>query len=238
MESNTHDISKDTKRLYIYLFILFIAWLVLIYLVFFGVPSDAEQGVAQRIFYFHVPTAWAAFISLSLCFYFSIKYLMSREMLFDTKAFVYAKIGWVLTTGVLITGPLWAKPIWGVYWNWSDQRLMTFFILWLIFSSYFIFRKSVRDVHKAARFSAVIAVLGFLDIPLVYFSIRIWDTPSHPGPIIGSGAPSMSLDPKMRFALWYSFICFLGMIFLIARVQIRSLQIRRLLLERKHSPVW
>ncbi len=223
---------RSSRSLYVHLYFGTCILAISLIFIFFGVPSDAEQGVAQRIFYFHVPTAWTAFISLSLCFYFSIQYLRRGELIHDMKALTYAKIGWLFTTGVLITGPLWAKPIWGVYWNWSDQRLITFFILWLIFSTYFLFRKSIQDIHKSARLSAVIAILGFLDIPLVYFSIRIWNTPSHPGPIIGSGAPSMALEPKMRLALWYSFLCFLVFMFLMARLQIRSYQIQYKILNR------
>ena len=226
---------KNTRSLYWHLYLSLFAWLLSFFFIFFLVSSDTKQGVAQRIFYFHVPSAWISFISLSICFYFSIQYLRKAKRNDDIKAFSYAKIGWLFTTGVLITGPLWAKPIWGVYWNWSDQRLITFFILWLIFSTYFLLRKNIQDIHKSARLSAVIAILGFLDIPLVYFSIRIWNTPSHPGPIMGDGASSMSLEPEMRFTLWYSFFCFLIFMFLIARLQIRSLQIKYHIYEKREN---
>ena len=227
-----NDNTRNSWSLYAHFYLSAFTLMISFIFIFFGVPSDIEQGVVQRIFYFHVPIAWIAFIALSICFYFSIQYLRRGELLYDMKALAYAKIGWLFTTGVLITGPLWAKPIWGVYWNWSDQRLITFFILWLIFSTYFLFRKTIQDIHKSARLSAVIAIFGFLDIPLVYFSIRIWNTPSHPGPLIGSGAPSMSLEPKMRFVLWYSFFCFLVFMFLLARLQINSYQIQHKILSK------
>ena len=198
-------------------------------MVCFFVPSDAEQGVTQRIFYFHVPTAWVSFIALGISFYYSIVYLRRREISQDIKAFSYAKIGWFFTTGVLITGPLWAKPIWGVYWNWSDQRLLTFFILWLIFTAYLVLRNNISDLHKKARFSSVLCILGFINVPLVYLSIRIWDTPSHPGPVVGGTGASGIEDPMMRVTLWFSFICFLLLMFLLGRVQVNHHLIKHLL---------
>ena len=220
------------KYLKLYSIGVYILWVILASAICFMVPSDSEQGVAQRIFYFHVPTAWTSFIALGIGFYYSITYLRKREILYDIMAFSYVKIGWVFTTGVLITGPLWAKPIWGIYWNWSDQRLLTFFILWLIFTAYLILRSNIPDIHKKARLSAVLCILGFIDIPLVYLSIRIWKTPSHPGPVVGGSESSGIEDPVMRITLWFSFICFLLLMYLLARVQINQSFIKHTLLEK------
>ena len=224
--------SINFKRLRFHSLVVYILWITLAATVCFLVPSDTEQGIAQRIFYFHVPTAWTSFIAFIFAFYYSILYLKKREILDDIKAFSYAKIGWIFTTGVLITGPLWAKPIWGVYWNWADQRLVTFFILWLIFTTYMILRVNILDIYKRARLSAILCILGFIDIPLVYLSIRIWSTPSHPGPVVGGSETSGIDDPSMRIAFWFSFFCFLVLMFLLARIQINHSYIKHTLFEK------
>ncbi len=220
------------NKFYIHFYSCMIMWLILSYLLCFQVPTDAQQGLVQRIFYLHVPTAWVSFISFAISFYFSIKYLNTREIIFDTKAASYVFVGWIFTTGVLVTGPLWAKPIWGSYWNWSDQRLVSFFVLWIAFTGYLLLRKGFSDIHKRARYCAVLNILGFLDVPLVYFSIRIWNTPSHPGPVIGGDSQSGLMDTEMRILLWFSFFCFILLMTLLLRVLIRS-NILKMKLEEK-----
>ncbi|RME90631.1 MAG: cytochrome C assembly protein [Candidatus Hydrogenedentota bacterium] len=192
-------------------------WFLFFYMVFFVVPSDAAQGVAQRIFYFHVPTAWVSFTAFTVSFIASIRYLKKRDLQLDKLAAAYAVTGWIFTTGVMITGPLWAKPIWGDFWNWSDQRLMSFFVLWLLFAAYGLLRFSMPDSEKRARFSAVLAILGFLNVPLVYAAIRIWNTPSHPAAVIAGKKGSGLKDPTMLWTFFIGVIAFHFLMWALAR---------------------
>ena len=179
----------------------------MIYLTMIYAPIDGQQGPVQKIFYYHVPTAWVSFICFTIAFYHSIKYLKTRNLSYDQKALSYAATGYIFTTGVLVTGPLWAKPIWGDFWNWSDQRLMSFFVLWLSYGGYLFLRVSITSPEKKARLSAVLAIIAYLNVPLVYLSIRIWNTPSHPGPVVG-GKEDSGVTPEMRLVFWYCVISF------------------------------
>ena len=164
-----------------------------LYLVFIYVPTDETIGIVQRIFYFHVPVAWVAFLAFFIVFIGSILYLWKRESKWDIIASSSAEVGIVFTTLVLITGSIWAKPIWGVWWVW-DARLTTSLVLWLIYVAYLIVRAYATEEHRGARFAAVVGIVGFIDVPIVALAITLWRT-QHPGPVIFQGglAPSMLL---------------------------------------------
>lgn len=189
-------------------------WLFLFPLIFQFTPSDHMQGLVQKIFYLHVPTAWVSFFGFFLSFVYAIGYLKNRNPKNDYRSAAAAVTGWVFTTGVLITGPIWAKPIWGDWWNWSDQRLVSFFILWLSYSGYLLLRTSIHEPQKRARLSSSISILSFLNVPLVYFAIRLWNTPSHPGPVI-AGDENSGMGPEMILTFWYSVFAFTLLFFLL-----------------------
>ncbi|MDH5718360.1 MAG: cytochrome c biogenesis protein [Spirochaetia bacterium] len=209
--------------------------IALAYMVFMWVPSDMFQGIAQRIFYYHVPTAWVSFLGFFLTFLFSILYLKKRDLTYDRRGLVFASLGWVFTTGVMITGPLWAKPIWGDYWNWSDQRLISFFVLWLMYAGYLIFRAGIVEPHKRARFSSVLGIIAFLDVPLVYFAIRIWKTPSHPQAVFAGSKGSGLYDPKMKIAFFFALFLFHAIFFLMAWITARHYLIKQKLAEKESA---
>jgi len=171
----------------------FILLVAALYLVFIYVPTDETIGIVQRIFYFHVPVAWVAFLAFFIVFLGSILYLWKRESKWDVIASSSAEVGIVFTTLVLITGSIWAKPIWGVWWVW-DARLTTSLVLWLIYVAYLIVRAYAAEEHRGARFAAVVGIVGFIDVPIVALAITLWRT-QHPGPVIFQGglAPSMLL---------------------------------------------
>lgn len=212
-----------------------IAWLCFLILAFFIVPSDAAQGVAQRIFYFHVPTAWVSFTAFAVTFGYSIAYLKSRNLKHDRRAAAYALTGWIFTTGVMITGPLWAKPIWGDFWNWADQRLMSFFVLWLMFAAYIFMRSGIRETDKRARFSSVLGILAFLNVPLVYMAIRIWNTPSHPSAVIAGKKGSGLQDPSMVVTFFVAVFAFHLLMFLLAFLYERTLHQSALIAAQESS---
>jgi heme exporter protein C len=170
-----------------------------------GAPTEQTMGEVQRIFYYHVPSAWTAFLLFLVNFVASIVYLVNRSDKADILALVSAEVGVVFCTVVLVTGPIWARPVWGIWWTW-DLRLTLTLVLWLIYVSYLVLRR-FSSGSQTPLMAAVLAVFGALDVPLVYFSIWYFRT-QHPSPVIGRGG---SLDPRMARVLlinWAAFLCF------------------------------
>ena len=229
-------------------------------------PTEQTMGNVQRIFYYHVPSAWTAFLFFFINFVCSIQYLVRRDRVADNVtnwaviviavaaciapfiirplpagiepssvattgiaivglyflikkyfpagktdalAVASAEVGVVFCTVVLVTGPLWARPVWGIWWTW-DVRLTSTLVLWLIYISYLMLRRFSTSTETPAL-AAALAIFGALDVPLVYFSIWIFRT-QHPQPVIGGGG---SIDPRMLHVLlinWLAFLCFAALI--------------------------
>jgi heme exporter protein C len=194
------------KSLYLFLILATaVALEIALYLALQVAPTEATMGDVQRIFYFHVPSAWAAFAAFFVVFLASIAYLRSGRKKWDLLARAAAEIGIVFMTMVLLTGPLWAKAAWHAYWTW-DARLTTSVILWLIYAAYLMIRQYSLSQERGSRFAAVFGIIGFIDVPIVYMSIRWWRT-LHPGPVIGGGAGS-GLAPEMLLALMTALAAF------------------------------
>lgn len=179
--------------------------LVTLYLIFLWVPTERNLGVSQRIFYFHVPIAWVAFLAFFIVLVGSVGYLWKRTQGWDQLAYSAAEIGVLFTTLMLITGILWAKPVWGVWWTW-DPRLTTSLILWLIYVAYLMLRAYSPRGDQGARYAAVLGIAGFIDVPIVYLSIVWWRT-VHPQAIVGPAATG-ELDSSMRMLLMVSTLTF------------------------------
>lgn len=163
-----------------------------LYAVFVYVPTEKEMGIIQRIFYFHVPSAWVAFLAFGVVFVASIGYLWKRDQRLDRLACSSAELGVVFTSLVLITGPIWGRFAWGTWWTW-DPRLTTTLVLWLIYVSYLMLRSSITEPSRRARVSAVLGIVGFVDVPIVFMAIRWWRT-IHP---VVFEATEIRLDPAM-----------------------------------------
>ncbi len=183
-------------------------------------PTDQLQGDVYRIIYYHVPSAWTMFIFFAMNFVASIVYLVRRNPKADAVAVSAAEVGLVFCTVVLVTGPLWARPVWGIWWTW-DWRLTSTLVLWLIYVSYLVLRRFAAG-GQTPVLAAALAIFGALDIPLVYFSIWFFRT-QHPQPVIGDGG---SVDPSMlRVWLinWAAFLCF-GFLVFWARYRVELMQ--------------
>jgi len=181
-----------------------------LYLALVVAPTEQTMGDVQRIFYYHVPSAWTAFLLFFVNFIASVIYLLRRSPKADIIALVAAEVGVVFCTVVLVTGPIWARPVWGIWWTW-DLRLTLTLVLWLIYVSYLILRRFSTS-GQTPQLAAVLAILGALDVPLVYFSIWFFRT-QHPQPVIGGGG---SIDPRMMHVLlinWAAFSCFAFLVF-------------------------
>ena len=155
-------------------------------MIFFYAPTDALQGPVQRIFYLHVSSAIAAFASFAVVLVGSVVYLWRGSARADRLARSAALVGVVFTTVTLVMGSMWAKPIWGVYWTW-DARLTSTLVLWIIYAGYLLVRRLAAPGRQAARFAAVVGIFGFIDVPIVYFSVTWWRT-QHPGPVVSADA--------------------------------------------------
>jgi len=186
--------------------LLLLGMLVGLYMIFFYAPIEREIGVVQKIFYFHLPSALAAFFGFLLVFIYSLLYLRTHNLRWDRLAAAAAEVGLIFCTLVLITGPIWAKPVWGIWWTW-DARLTLTLVLWLIYVAYVMLRHYVTEPTRRAAVSAVVGIIGFVDVPLVYFAIRWWRT-QHPQPVIAGGEDS-GLDPAMSATLYVCAIVFL-----------------------------
>ena len=156
----------------------------------FFTPLEAAQGAAQKILYIHAPSAWVAFLAFGVVAVASIVYLWLRDLRLDRIAESSAEVGLVFTTVVLVTGPLWGKPIWGTYWTWDARLTLTLF-LWFIYLGYVVLRGAVEDPHTRARLSAVLGILGALLIPFIHLSVYLFRT-MHPEPVfMRPGPPAM-----------------------------------------------
>jgi heme exporter protein C len=162
-----------------------------------GLGPDASGGPLQRIFYVHVPSAWVAYLAFGVVFLGSVAYLRTNERRWDLLAHAAAEIGVVFTTLVLITGPIWARPVWGTWWQW-DARLTSALVMWLTYVGYLFLRGLVTDPTRVGRLAAVVGVVGFVNVPIVHFSVYWWRTlhPSGPSPAAldrssGLGTPEL-----------------------------------------------
>ena len=176
-----------------------------LYNIFIFVPTEKTMGIVQRIFYFHVPSGVVAFIAFFVVAGYRIAFLKTRKHWYDRVAYASAEIGVLFSSIILITGMLWAKPAWNTYWSW-DPRLTTMLILWFIYVAYLMVRDFVGDDERGARFAAVFAIVGVVDVPIVYFSIWWWRT-IHPQPVIMGGKGS-GLHPDMSYTLMISMLTF------------------------------
>jgi heme exporter protein C len=171
------------------------------YAAFYIAPEELTMGVLQRIFYFHAATAWAGEMVFFVCFVANLLYIWKRNPKCDWLGVSCAEVGLACITVVLITGPIWAKPAWGIYWTW-DARLTSTFVLWLLYISYLLLRSLIEEPDRRALLSALFGVFAFLDVPLVFFSIRWWRT-QHPAPVI-MGGPGSGLDPTMSKVFFFN----------------------------------
>jgi heme exporter protein C len=182
--------------------------------IFVWAPTEQTMGTVQRIMYVHVAVAWLGLTGLAITAASGLLYLLRRDLLWDHWSLAAAELGWLSCTLTLATGSLWASHAWNTWWTW-DPRLTTVFILWLIYSGYLIVRSSQEDVHRRARTSAVLAIAGVLDVPLVVLATR-WFRGMHPA------APEM--EPAMRGILWFSaasLFAFFALLLVLRQKQIR-----------------
>jgi len=179
-------------------------------------PVEAIQGPAQKIFYLHLPAALAAFMAFGLVAITSVLYLWLKDPKLDLIAESAAEVGVVFTTMVLVSGPLWGKPVWGTWWTWDARLTLTLF-LWFVYVGYLVLRGAIEDSAMRARYSAVLGILGALLIPFIHLSVYLFRT-LHPMPIVlKPSAPSLPKD--MLETLLLSFVSFTILFFAFLRAR-------------------
>jgi heme exporter protein C len=172
---------------------------VAVALVFFYAPEERTMGLVQKIFYFHLSLAGAAFLSFLVACGAGVAYIMKRERRWDALGAASVEVGVLFTSLVLVTGSLWGRPIWNTWWTW-DPRLTTSLILWFIYASCLILRSSVDEEVKRATYTAVMAIVGFVDVPIVFLSARLFRS-IHPTVL---RSDSVGLEPAMVMTLLVS----------------------------------
>jgi len=185
-------------------------------------PTEQTMGDVQRIFYYHVPSAWVAGVCFFVNFLASIVYLWKRNLNADALAAASAEVGVVFCTIVLITGPIWARPVWGIWWTW-DARLTTTLVLWLIYVSYLVLRRFASG-SQTQVLAAALGIFGFVDVPIVYMTIR-WFRTQHPSPVMGGGQNS-GLAPEMLHAFLWNLLAFtcVGICLIAARYVLQKME--------------
>lgn len=185
-------------------------------------PTEATMGDVQRIFYYHVPSAWTAGVCFFVNFLASIAYILTRNAKADALAVGSAEVGVMFCTIVLITGPIWARPVWGIWWTW-DARLTTTLVLWLIYVSYLMLRRFAAG-GQTPILAAALGIFGFVDVPIVYMSIR-WFRTQHPSPVMGGGENS-GLAPAMLHAFLWNLLAFtcIGIVLLVLRYRLQLME--------------
>jgi heme exporter protein C len=196
--------------------------LAALYMVFVYVPTEAEQGIVQRIFYFHVPCALVAFVAFALVAIAGVFYLWLGQQVWDDLGYAAAETGMVFCTLVLVTGSIWAKPIWGAWWTW-DSRLTTTLILWLLYGGYLMLRAMAGDSEQGARFGAVVGIVAALDVPIVIVSVRLWRT-IHPAVLVTRQGGHGLEDPRMVATLLVSLAAFTALFIWILCLRFATLR--------------
>jgi heme exporter protein C len=208
-----------------------IGMMVSIWMIFLYAPTDAIQGQPQRIFYFHVPMAWLGMLGFVIVAITGIVYLLKRDERWDWAARASAELGAFFITLALITGSIWGKTIWGTWWTW-DARLTTTLILWFIYIGYLMLRSYMGRTDASARAGAVLAIIGVIDVPIIYESVNWWRT-LHPTAQVGvQGA----LPPSVVLTLMISLTTF-TLLYSFLMIQLYQLQRAQTLAQRLHATI-
>lgn len=211
----------------------FIGMMVSIWMIFFYAPTDALQGSTQRIFYFHVPVSWIGMLAFVVLAVASVVGLVRRDdERWDWIARAAAEIGTVFITLALISGALWGKPIWGTWWTW-DPKLTATLILWFMYVGYLMTRNYMGRTTDSARVGAVLALVGVVDVPIIYLSVQWWRG-QHPTAMVG--VPEAALPPSAVLTLMVALVTF-TLLYAFLMVQVYQLQRLQTLAQRLRAIV-
>ena len=186
------------------------------------VPDDAEQGPIARIIYFHVPAAFTAFTGFFAALVASVLYLWTKNFVYDSLAVAITEVSLAFAAVNLVTGSIWARIIWGIWWTW-DARLTTMFICFLLYLSYLVLRPALEEPTQRALISAVFNIFAFADVPIVWYSIE-WFRTQHPQPVLRGGG---QMDPFMKSTMYWNWPAFMLVATILILVRLRQEEMRR-----------
>ena len=216
-DKKPHLNSPLVSKLTVFGAITLVLVLISTYMSLVSAPLEAVQGVHQKIFYIHVPLAFIAYASITVVFITSVLFLAKKDSKWDRIARVSAETGILSTTIVLLSGSLWGRPVWGAWWSWSDARLVTTLVMWLIYMGYLMLRSLSTSNSQTAKVASIIGVLGFINVPITYFSVYLW-TYLHPLPTLQSSSERPESSILIPFLL--SFIAYSAVILVIGIVRV------------------
>jgi heme exporter protein C len=186
-------------------------------------PGEASQGAIFKIIFFHVPAAWTAIVAATASLVMSVQFLRTKDFKYDAAAVAVTEVGLAFLGANLVTGSIWGSVIWGIWWTW-DVRLTSALVCWLLYAGYLMLRHAIEEPTQRATFSAVFSIFAFLDVPIVYFSIR-WFRTQHPGPVFFSS--NGSFPPDWTMVLLWNWIGLLLLGIVMTAVRLRQEESQR-----------
>ena len=191
---------------------------------FLKVPDELKQGAIFRIIYFHVPSAITSFAGFFLAMFCSVGYLIKKDLRFDSVAASITEVSFAFTTITLITGSIWGRIIWGIWWTW-DYRLTSFFICWLLYVGYLMLRRAIDDPTTRARLCAVLSIFACVDVVIVWKSIE-WFRTQHPGPVLSIRSGG-GMAPGMEAPIWWNFLALIMLATVLVLIRMRQEAMQR-----------
>ena len=192
-----------------------------LYVMLVNLPDEVAQGAIFRIIFFHVPAAWTAFLGFFVALVLSVMYLTTKNLKYDAIAVSVTEVSLVFGAINLVTGMIWGRIIWGIWWTW-DPRLTSMLVCEMLYFGYLMLRKGMDDPTQRARISAVLSIFAFTDVPIVFFSIKWWRT-QHPQPVVWGGGSMDSSYWNMLFLNWVPILC-LAVVLVLYRMQQENVQ--------------
>jgi heme exporter protein C len=193
-----------------------------LYSIFMQLPDEASQGMIYRIIFFHVPAAITAMLCAAVTCITSVTYLLTRNLKFDAISVAVTEVGLAFLAANLVTGSIWGRIIWGIWWTW-DARLTSALVCWLLYAGYLMLRRAIEDPTERARISAVFNIFAFVDVPIVIFSIKWWRT-QHPQPVFWGGG---SIDPAMYLTAVLNLVALVLLAVVLSLIRLRQEEVQR-----------
>jgi heme exporter protein C len=193
-----------------------------LYSIFMQLPDEASQGMIYRIIFFHVPAAITAMLCAAVACVASVLFLVTRNFKHDAIAVAVTEVGLAFLAANLVTGSIWGRIIWGIWWTW-DARLTSALVCWLLYAGYLMLRRAIEEPTARARISAVFNIFAFADVPIVIFSIKWWRT-QHPQPVFWGGG---TIDPAMRTTALLNLIALILLGVILTLIRLRQEEVQR-----------
>src|SRR5579863_4499691 len=193
-----------------------------LYSIFMQLPDEASQGMIYRIIFFHVPAAMTAMLAAGVALVASVLFLITRKFQYDALAVASTEVGLAFLAANLVTGSIWGRIIWGIWWTW-DARLTSALVCWLLYAGYLMLRHAIEEPGERSRIAAVFNIFAFTDVPIVFFSIKWWRT-QHPQPVFWGGG---TIDPDMRTTALLNLIALALLAVVLVLIRLRQEEVQR-----------